>query len=168
MRRRFDWRSGNDGGQPPRPGGERALDTFRGSTGRWLVGSLAGWGTLLLCLVGVGLVIVAARWLGNMGASFVVTDQRLIVRRGVFLKTIDEIELYRIKDVRIGYSLLNQLAGIGTLTLTSSDPTTAGAAFTIRDVPDAIARREELRDLVEAARRRRGVREMDFDTGGPG
>lgn len=166
MRRRFDWRSGDDTGQPPRPGGERTLDTFRGSTGRWLVGSLAGWGTLLLCLVGVGLVIVAARWLGNLGASFVVTDQRLIVRRGVFLKTIDEIELYRIKDVRLGYSLLNQMTDIGTIVLTSSDPTTAGGAFTLRDVPMARDRREGLRTLVDRARQRRGVRELDVDREG--
>ena len=29
-------------------------DKFRSSTSGWLRGSLAGWATLLLCLVGVG------------------------------------------------------------------------------------------------------------------
>ncbi len=140
---------------------ERQIDGFRSSTARWLFGSLAGWGTLLLCPVGVGLVILGARWLANVGSSYEVTDQRLIVRRGVFVKTVDEIELYRVKDVRLQYSLLNQLTGIGTIALTSSDPSTGGGAFVLRDVPDAIERREGLRGLVERARHRRGVREID-------
>jgi uncharacterized membrane protein YdbT with pleckstrin-like domain len=147
---------------------ERRVDRFRSSTGRWLLGSFAGWGSLLACAVGVGFVLIGWRWLQNRSASFEVTDQRLIVRRGILFKTVDEIELYRIKDVRLHYSVINQLTGIGTVTLTSSDPTSAGASFTMRDVPMAEDRREGLRTLVERARARRGVRELDLDTGEAG
>ena len=147
---------------------EQHVDRFRTSTGRWLYGSLAGWGTLLLCLVGVGLIIVAWRYLQALATSYEVTDQRLIVHRGLFMKTIDEIELYRIKDVRLDYSLLNQMADIGTITLTSTDRTTGDAQFVLRDVPQARERREGLRGLVERARQRRGVREIDVDHEGLG
>ena len=145
---------------------ERPVDEFRSSTRRWLLGSFAGWGTLLSCLVGVGFVLIGVRWLKNRSAHYAVTDQRLIIKRGILFKTVDEIELYRIKDVRLGYSLLNQMTDIGTIVLTSSDPTTAGGAFTLRDVPMARDRREGLRTLVDRARQRRGVRELDVDRQG--
>lgn len=142
---------------------ERAIDSFRSSTARWLFGSFAGWGTLLLCFAGVGLLILGWRWLRNLSSSYEVTDQRLIIRRGILIKTVDEIELYRIKDVRLEYSLLNQMVDIGTIALTSSDPSTVGGVLVLRDVPMARDRREGLRSLVERARGRRGVRELDVD-----
>ena len=142
---------------------ERPVDEFRSSTRRWLLGSFAGWGTLLACLAGIGFVIIGVRWLKNRSASYEITDQRLIIKRGILFKTIDEIELYRIKDVRLGYSLLNQMTDIGTIILTSSDRTTSGGEFTLRDIPMARDRREGLRKLVDRARQRRGVRELDVD-----
>ena len=142
---------------------ERPVDEFRSSTRRWLLGSFAGWGTLLACLIGVGFVIIGVRWLKNRSASYEITDQRLIIKRGILFKTIDEIELYRIKDVRLGYSLLNQMTDIGTIILTSSDRTTAGGEFILRDIPMARDRREGLRKLVDRARQRRGVRELDVE-----
>ncbi|MEG3172274.1 PH domain-containing protein [Sphingomonas sp. ZB1N12] len=142
---------------------ERPIDEFRSSTRRWLLGSFAGWGTLLACLAGVGFVIIGVRWLKNRSTSYEITDQRLIIKRGILFKTIDEIELYRIKDVRLGYSLLNQMTDIGTIILTSSDRTTSGGEFTLRDIPMARDRREGLRKLVDRARQRRGVRELDVE-----
>ncbi|MDQ0838762.1 PH domain-containing protein [Sphingomonas faeni] len=142
---------------------ERPVDEFRSSTRRWLLGSFAGWGTLLACLAGVGFVIIGVRWLKNRSTSYEITDQRLIIKRGILFKTTDEIELYRIKDVRLGYSLLNQMTDIGTIILTSSDRTTAGGEFTLRDIPMARDRREGLRKLVDRARQRRGVRELDVE-----
>ena len=140
----------------------QTLDTFRSSTWGWLRGTLVGWLTLLLCLVGVGLVIVLVKWFQNLATTYEVTEDRLILHRGIFNKSIDEIELYRIKDIRIDFSLINQWAGIGTITLISSDETTGSAPFVIPDVERAKERREQLRDLVNAARRARGVREFDM------
>jgi len=142
---------------------ERPVDSFRSSTNRWLFGSFTGWLTILSCAIGVGLVVIAVRWLQNLAASYEITDQRLIVKRGIVMKSIDEIELYRIKDVRVDYSLVNQLTDIGTITITSSDRTTGNAQFVLRDIPAARERREGLRKLVDRARRLRGVREMDID-----
>ncbi|MBO0749722.1 MAG: PH domain-containing protein [Porphyrobacter sp.] len=161
---------------------DQVQDTFRSSLGGWLWGTFAGLGTMLLGLVGIGLtiamagnwgawpllltgialVIVLLRWLEVMGSLYELTSERLILKRGIFMKSIDEIELYRIKDVRMDYTLLNQMAGIGTICLASSDETTRTGALVMRNVPKALQRREELRKLVNAARRERGVREMDM------
>jgi len=142
---------------------ERHVDSFRSSTNRWLLGSFTGWLTILSCAIGIGLAIIAIRWFRNMASTYEMTDQRLIVRRGLIMKSIDEIELYRIKDVRVDFSLLNQLADIGTITITSSDRTTGDRSFVLRDVPAARERREGIRKLVDRARHRRGVRELDVD-----
>lgn len=138
------------------------IDRFRSSTWGWLRGTLAGWGTLLLCLIGVGLIIILVKWIANLATTYEVTEDRLILHKGIFVKSIDEIELYRIKDVRIDFSLINQWADIGTITIASSDETTRAGPLVIRDVDQARARRERLRELVNAARRERGVREIDM------
>ena len=117
---------------------------------------------MLLCLVGVGFLIVLVRWLQNVCTTYDLTAERLIIRSGIFSKSIDEIELYRVKDIRMTYSLIGGWAGIGTIILTSSDPTTSRGPLVIYDVMDAEKRRETIRNLVDKARQRRGVRELDM------
>lgn len=161
---------------------DQVEDKFRASLGGWLRGTAAGLGTLLLGLLGVvltiavagewgawpllltgaALAIIAYKWLQVMGSLYEVTPERLIVKRGIVMKSIDEIELYRIKDIRMDFSLLNQWAGIGTICMVSSDETTRTGELVLRHVPRALARREELRRLVDAARKARGVRELDM------
>ena len=159
--------------QPP-------LDRFRSSTLGWLRGTLAGWATILLALAGIvasvlgewgvyplaltaaALAIVIVVWFRNLAATYEICADRLLIHRGIFIKSIDEVELYRVKDVRLDFSLINQLAGIGTIGVTSSDETTRGAALRLDHIERAQARREELRRLVEEARQRRRVREIDM------
>jgi uncharacterized membrane protein YdbT with pleckstrin-like domain len=161
---------------------DQVQDRFRASLGGWLRGTAAGLGTVLLgllgvvltiavagewgawplLLTGVALAIVGYKWLQVMSSLYEITPERLIVRRGIVMKSIDEIELYRIKDIRMDFSLLNQWAGIGTICMVSSDETTRTGELVLRHVPGALARREELRRLVDTARKARGVRELDM------
>ena len=166
---------------------QQTIDVFRSSTWGWLRGTLAGWGTLLLLVAGpigavavsgseattlppivplelsvTALVTIALRWIGNMATRYEVAADRLILHRGILNKSIDEIELYRVKDVRIAFSIINQMADIGRIEITSSDETTRDAPLAMPDIPRARARREQLRTLVDAARRARGVREIDM------
>ena len=160
-------------------------DSFRPSTFGWLRGTAAGlgtvvmgiagfalmvamagdWGAWPLLLTGLAVVIVLVKWIENMSFKYEVTAERLIVRRGIVFKSIDEVELYRIKDVRMDFSLLNQWAGIGTICLTSSDETTRTGELVMRHIDNAQVRREEFRRLVDAARRERGVLEIDMAHG---
>jgi uncharacterized membrane protein YdbT with pleckstrin-like domain len=140
----------------------QTIDRFRSSTWGWLRGTIAGWATLALCLVLVGFVIVLVKWIQNLATTYEVTDDRLILHKGIFVKSIDEIELYRVKDVRLDFTLVNQWAGIGTITIASSDETTRAGDLVIPDVEGARDRREKLRELVNTARKSRGVREIDM------
>ena len=160
-------------------------DTFRPSLGRWLVGTAAGIGTLILAIAGfvllfvsdtswgawpllltlLALLIIGWKWLEVMSESFRVTRERIVVRRGIIMKSVDEIELYRVKDVRMDFSLLNQLAGIGTIgeqVAAVSAETTRNSALSMRYIAHASERREGIRRLVDAARKERGVREIDM------
>ena len=141
------------------------LDSFRSSTWGWLRGTLVGWLTLLLCLIGVGLIAIATVWVRNLLVTYELTEDRLILRKGIFVKSIDEIELYRVKDVRLDFTLINQWAGIGTITIDSSDETTRDAPLVMPYIDDAQGRRERLRALVDAARQKRRVREVDLGEG---
>lgn len=165
----------------------QAVDRFRSSTLGWLRGTLAGWGTILMLLLGLigsiwalaqrpvaawawlfpillvgGALVLLTRWIQNLATTYEVTTDRLILHKGILIKSIDEIELYRVKDVRIDFTIVNQMADLGTISITSSDETTRDGPLVIRDVERARARREELRTLVNAARRERGVREIDM------
>ena len=137
------------------------LDRFRSSTWGWLRGTLLGWLTLALCLVGVGFLIILVQWIRNLDVTYELTEDRLILRKGIFVKSVDEIELYRVKDVRMDFTLINQWAGIGTISIDSSDETTREGALVMPHIDRAAERREELRRLVDAARQKRRVRELD-------
>ena len=155
------------------------LDTFRPSTKGWLIGTLAGWGTILLAIAGIALafmeygrywialsgfalLVILWRWLENMAAKYEITEERMIIRRGILAKSIDEIELYRIKDIRIEFTIINQIAGIGRITISSSDETTRDGDLVLANIERAQERRETLRRLVDAARQKRRVREIDM------
>ena len=159
---------------------EAALDTFRSSTLGWLRGTLAGWGTILLALAGIGaallgdwglwplvltglaLLLVVVTWIQNLATRYEVTEERLIIHHGILFKSVDEIELYRIKDIRIDFTLINQWADIGTISVSSSDETTRNGDLVLPHVERARERREVLRRLVDVARQKRSVREIDM------
>lgn len=138
------------------------LDSFRSSTWGWLRGTLLGWLTLLSCLIVVGFIVIAVIWVRNYALTYELTEDRLILRKGIFVKSVDEVELYRVKDVRLDFTLINQWANIGTITIDSSDETTRAAPLVMPNIDDAAARRERLRALVDIARQKRRVREIDI------
>ena len=143
---------------------EQTIVKFRPSTSRWLIGSFAGWATLMLCVVGVGVVLIAIRWWRNMGSRYELTDQRLRLRLGIIFQKEDEIELFRVRDLKMDCSLLNRMAGIGTISVMSTDATTHRAAYLLPDIPAASQVRETMRGLVNRSRGRNRVREVETGT----
>jgi uncharacterized membrane protein YdbT with pleckstrin-like domain len=119
---------------------------------------------LILSICIVGLPILFLIWLNRRFTTYRLTNQRIILEHGIIFKKIDEIELYRVKDVKVVFSLLNQMANIGTIALSSSDRTTAanGRPLVMEHIKDARKHRETMRSLIETIRQRRGVREVDM------
>lgn len=90
-----------------------------------------------------------------------ITDQRLIEEKGVLSRVIDQLELYRVKDIRIEQPFFLRLVGLSNVILKTSDRTNA-----IVMIP-AVANGKELRDIlrlaVETRRNEKNVREIDLD-----
>lgn len=95
---------------------------------------------------------------------FELTCQRLRITSGVINHHIDEIELYRVKDILMMRPWWMRLTGLSSLSLETSDRTLP--KLVIPAIRDGVGLREKLRRQVESERDRKRVREMDFDGSG--
>ncbi len=121
----------------------------------------------VLCVLVIPIPWVIWKYLLVKTSRYTLTSQRLRFERGVLTKTLDEVELYRIKDTQLHQTLLDRMLGIGTIEILSSDET--NPTLFIPKVPGAASVREQLRQGVEKLRLARGVRELDLamETTGP-
>lgn len=116
----------------------------------------------------IGLVIPAiyALWsyLTVRCQTFELTTERLRITTGVINQSIDEVELYRVKDIVVERKWWMRLTGLGNVHMETSDRSLP--QVDIPAIRDCIGLREALRKKVEAMRDRKRVREMDFDETG--
>ncbi len=112
------------------------------------------------CIVVVTIPFAIWKFLDTKYSKYSLTTQRLRLESGVLTKTIDEVELYRIKDTQLHQTLLDRMLGIGTIEVLSSDET--NSKLLLPKIPNAPAVREQLRQGVERLRLMRGVRELDL------
>ena len=120
------------------------------------------WGIDPLALPALALGIIFVKWVQNLAATYSFTEERLIIRRGIIFKSIDEIELYRVKDVRLDFTLLNQMGEYRhdhDQLERRDDPRRRPCHAPNRERPGPA---RALRRLVDTARQKRRVREIDM------
>jgi len=122
--------------------------------------STVWWLPLLLALI--PLLVAAKRYLQTRFEHISLTDQRLILRRGVLSRTTDYVELYRIKDSHFTQPLAERLLGLGTIRLRTTQDSAPVVELTGMRTPEALW--NQIRALVEARRDAKGVREIDMNT----
>ena len=93
------------------------------------------------------------------------TTERLKITNGVINQHIDEVELYRVKDVVMVRPWWMRLTGLASILLETSDRSLPN--LTIPAVSSGVELREQLRKQVEHQRDRKRVRETDFEEAGP-
>lgn len=121
----------------------------------------------LSCLLVIPIPWAIWRWLDTKYSKFTLTTQRLRFERGVLNRTIDEVELYRVKDTQLHQTVIDRVLGIGTIEILSSDET--NPELYLRKISSPKEVREQLRLGVERLRLARGVREFDLALdGSPG
>jgi uncharacterized membrane protein YdbT with pleckstrin-like domain len=98
-------------------------------------------------------------WYYTKSAKYILTNQRLIRKSGIFNVITFEIELYRIKDALLFEPIFLRLFALGNIYLASSQKSTHN--FTIQAVSNANQLREVIRTLVEKRRTEKGVSEFD-------
>lgn len=91
--------------------------------------------------------------------SYALTGQRLREQAGVFSRNVEELELYRVKDISVQQPLLQRLLGRGEVVLVTSDRTTP--TILLSAIPNPIAVADLIRRSVEQCRVAKGVREID-------
>ena len=108
---------------------------------------------LLLTIITLGIFLIAL-YFKRIFRTYVLTNQRLIIITGIFGKTIDEIELFRIVDSRTIQSFIDRMANIGTIVVSSTDQT--GIA-TMKKIPQPYYVRDSLRQAYTIARQKKGT-----------
>jgi uncharacterized membrane protein YdbT with pleckstrin-like domain len=148
---------------------------WKGSSSQWLnlgpfaaailLGIAIGVGGVFFPPALVGLLIPLIYMLWKYWAvrtqTFELTTQRLRVTSGIINQTIDEIELYRVKDSILIRTWWMRLTGLASIHLETSDRSMN--SLILPAIPSGIEVREQLRAQVELQRDRKRVREMDFE-----
>lgn len=114
----------------------------------------------LLSLLGllfsvIGGVLITWGFLRVIAVSYRVDTLRVEVERGILRRRIDNLELWRVKDIQFRQSLSQRMLGLGDIVLHTSDST--NPVIELRGIQGARALYDSLRDAVDAVRRGRGV-----------
>jgi len=135
-------------------------EIWKGSPSQW-----TNFGTYVFCILFSWLVIpiFVALWRFFLVKTWKIeiTDQRLIEEKGVLSKKTDELELYRVKDIRLEQPFFLRLVGLSNIILATSDRT--HSIVKIPAIKDGKNLREKLRVAIDARRDKKKVRETDFE-----
>lgn len=99
------------------------------------------------------------RWIELRCNRYRLTTERLTLMQGVFSRRMEELELYRVKDITFEQPFFLRLFGLATLVLDTSDQ--SRPVILIRAIPKAQELREQIRQDVERLRSQKGIREFD-------
>lgn len=86
--------------------------------------------------------------------SYVLTNQRLIIISGIFSKSVDEIELFRVVNSSASQSLIDIWANLGTIVIDSTDMT---GSLKMNKIPNPHFVRDTLRKQYTIARQKKGT-----------
>lgn len=120
-----------------------------------------GW--FILSVLVIPLPYAIWRWLVVRNTVFTLTTQRLQMRRGVFNRVLDDLELYRVRDTRFEQTFWERMFGVGEVILYTTDASTPEVHITW--LKDAALLREAVRKLSEARRDEKRVRTLESGDG---
>lgn len=101
---------------------------------------LGAWG--LAALVGLGLLV---RVIALKSIYYAVDSTRIEYRRGIFCRQVDNIDMYRVVDLKLRRTLFDVLVGVGTVTVVTKDD--SDPIFVFKKVRDC----RYLYDLIREA-----------------
>lgn len=90
--------------------------------------------------------------------TYELTTERLRVTHGILSLEVDDIELYRVKDIHVRQPLLQRLCGLGSIVIWSSDVTLPRCRIHAQPIGVVRELREQIRLIAEDLRDRKVVR----------
>jgi uncharacterized membrane protein YdbT with pleckstrin-like domain len=122
---------------------------------------IPGLGSLVVVVLTVGLALLWL-WLQSRRYSYKLTTQRIIVDEGIFSKTLNQIDLYRVNDYTVERPFGQRMMGTGDIVIQAMDKT--NPEVRLRALPtDVVALYESLRTATEREKQKRGVRVVDYE-----
>ncbi len=100
------------------------------------------------------------KWLILRSYGYELTNERLRVTTGIFTKSFEEIELYRIRDYSIVQPFFLRLFSLGNVILKTSDKTMPDV--TITAIKDFMEVKDKIRARVEILRKEKDIKEIDY------
>lgn len=102
-----------------------------------------------------GAIVIGSIYLERRFTRYTLTSQRIKIEKGILTKRVDDVELYRVRDSRSDQSLVGRLLGIGNVVVMTGD---VSGTLSINNVTDPRGKREQIRNMAEAAKRERNIR----------
>ncbi len=143
---------------PPSPGEEQPIFELKPALRAYL-GSVL-WGVALLPVFGLGLLLLLRVWYLVASTRYRLTTQRLFAQKGLIAKNLEEVELFRVKDVTLSQGVLQRLLGVGTVVVLSTDDT--APRLELAGIRNPMEAKEKIRGAFRAARQREGMRMAEF------
>ena len=111
----------------------------------------------LLCTGGLWCIYVVAR---NLTTRYKLTNQRLTLRSGIVSQKVEEVEVYRVRDVSMEQEVVGRLLGFGDVVVHSSDASLP--RMVLKNVPAPNKIKEQIRAASRQGRRFEGVRTGEY------
>lgn len=99
-------------------------------------------------------------WFETKQTTYELTTDRVLMRKGIFYRRLDDLELYRVKDICLLEPVLLRVFKLSSIELVTSDLTFPD--IILAGIENGIQLRETVRKLVLSAREKKQVREVDY------
>ena len=91
----------------------------------------------------------------SIGIRYELTSQRLRVIRGLLGRSVEEVELVRVRDTTVRQHVGERTLNVGDVTVVSNDP--SNPEYTLNNITDPSEVRELIRRATMAEKQRRGL-----------
>jgi len=117
------------------------------------------WGAILVPLV-IGIFILVGVWYRTIATKYRLTSQRFIVRRGLIARRVEELELYRIKDVSMQQGMIQRLLNYGSVLILSTDD--SSPRILLEGISNPFQIKEQIRTRYRMARKTERIRAAEL------
>jgi uncharacterized membrane protein YdbT with pleckstrin-like domain len=117
--------------------------------------------SLILLLLAATTLCFLWKWLAVRSRQFRLTTERILVSEGIFSRTTDSTELYRIKDLRMTQPFFLRLCSLENIELLTSDKSSPD--IVIDYIPKHLQLGDQCRNQIEACRQAKGTREVEVE-----
>lgn len=113
--------------------------------------------TFFVCLIFSWLIfpvfIALYEWLTVKTTHYRVTTERVTTTTGIFSKSVQQVELYRVRDIAVEYPFVLRLFKKGSVRLLSNDKTSPD--LLVDGIDNADDMKEAIRSSVESLRQKK-------------